>query len=106
MAARAARGRRGGRARPGRRVGVPTPRVEEVLDQLSRSLEQTDRMLADLGPRVAPLGDSLLAVLADTRQTLRQGNDPAGTADAMAGGNRASIRGTIQHLHNPAVLLG
>lgn len=88
-----------------RLVTATTPRVEEVLDQLSRSLEQTDRMLADLGPRVAPLGDSLLAVLADTRQTLRQVNDLAGTADAMAGENRASIRETIQHLHNSAILL-
>ncbi len=88
-----------------RLVTTTTPRVEEVLDQLSRSLDRTDRMLADLGPRVAPLGDSLLAVLADTRQTLRQVNDLAGTADAMAGENRAAIRETIQHLHNSAVLL-
>lgn len=88
-----------------RLVTATTPRVEEVLDQLSRSLEQTDRMLADLGPRVAPLGDSLMAVLADTRQTLKQVNDLAGTADAMAGENRVAIRETLQHLHNSAVLL-
>ncbi|MBI2404416.1 MAG: hypothetical protein HYV20_17085 [Gemmatimonadetes bacterium] len=88
-----------------RLVTTTTPRVEEVLDQLSRSLEQTDQMLADLGPRVVPLGDSLLAVLADTRQTLKQVNDLAGTADAMAGENRAAIRETIQHLHNSAILL-
>jgi ABC-type transporter Mla subunit MlaD len=88
-----------------RLVATTTPRVEEVLEQLSRSLERTDRMLADLGPRVVPLGDSLLAVLADTRQTLRRVNDLAETADAMAGENRASVRETIQHLHNSAVLL-
>lgn len=88
-----------------RLVKETTPRVEEVLDQLSRSLERTDRVLADLGPRVAPLGDSLMAVLADTRQALRRVNDLAGTADAMAAENRASIRETVQHLHNSAVLL-
>lgn len=88
-----------------RLMTTTTPRVEEVLNQLSRSLERADRMLADLGPRVAPLGDSLLAVLADTRQTLRQVNDLAGAADAMAGENRAAIRETVQHLHNSAVLL-
>lgn len=82
-----------------------TPRVEEALDQLSRSLERTDRMLADLGPRVAPLGDSLMAVLADTRRTLERVNELAGTADALAGENRAAIRETIQHLHNSSVLL-
>lgn len=88
-----------------RLVTASTPRVAGVLDQLSRSLERTDRMLADLGPRVAPLSDSLMAVLADTRQTLKQVNDLAGTADALAGENRAAIRETIQHLHNSAVLL-
>jgi hypothetical protein len=46
--------------------------VEEALDQLARRLERTDRMLADLGPRVAPLSDSLMAVLAGTRRTLTQ----------------------------------
>ncbi len=86
-------------------VSASTPRVEEALDQLSRSLERADRMLADLGPRVAPLGDSLTAVLADTRKTLQQMTTLAQTADSMAGENRVSIRETVQHLHNSAVLL-
>jgi ABC-type transporter Mla subunit MlaD len=88
-----------------RLVTASTPRVEEALDQLSRSLERTDRLLADLGPRVGPLSDSLMAVLADTRQTLKQVNGLAETADALAGENRAAIRETIQHLHNSSVLL-
>ncbi len=86
-------------------VSASTPRVEEVLSQLSTSLERTDRMLADLGPRVTPLTDSLTAVLADTRRALRQVTTLAQTADSMAGENRISIRETIQHLHNSAVLL-
>lgn len=88
-----------------RLVSASTPRVEEVLSQLSTSLERADRMLADLGPRVGPLADSLTAVLADTRRALRQVTALASTADSMAGENRVSIQETIQHLHNSAVLL-
>jgi ABC-type transporter Mla subunit MlaD len=86
-------------------VSASTPRVEEVLSQLTTSLERADRMLADLGPRVAPLTDSLSAVLADTRRTLRQVTAVAMTADSLAGENRVPIQETIQHLHNAAVLL-
>ncbi len=86
-------------------VSTSTPRVEDVLGQLSTSLERTDKMLADLSPRVGPLTDSLSAVLADTRETLRQVSSLAKTADAMAGENRVAIRETVQHLHNSAVLL-
>jgi ABC-type transporter Mla subunit MlaD len=88
-----------------RLVTVSAPRVEEVLSQLSTSLERADRMLADLGPRVAPLTDSLTAVLADTRRALRQMTTLAQTADSLAGENRAPIQETIQHLHHSAVLL-
>ena len=88
-----------------RLVTASTPRVEEALDQLAQSLERTDRMLADVGPRVAPLSDSPMAILADTRRTLRQVNDLAQTADALAGENRAAISETIQHLPNSSVLL-
>lgn len=86
-------------------LATAAPRVEDVLRQLSQSLERTDRMLADLGPRVAPLGDSLLAVLTDARQALRRVNHLAEAADGMVGENRVSLRETIQHLHNSAVLL-
>jgi hypothetical protein len=88
-----------------RLVTASTPRVEEALDQLAQSLERTDRMLADVGPRVAPLSDSPMAILADTRRTLRQVNDLAQTADALAGENPAAISETIQHRHNSSVLL-
>jgi ABC-type transporter Mla subunit MlaD len=86
-------------------VSASTPRVEEVLTQLTTSLERADRMLADLGPRVGPLTDSLTAILADTRRTLRQVTTLAQTADSLAGENRVPIQETIQHLHNSAVLL-
>lgn len=86
-------------------VSASAPRVEDALSRLSSSLERADRVLADLGPRVAPLADSLSAVLADTRQTLRRVTALAMTADSLAGENRAPIQETIQHLHNSAVLL-
>jgi ABC-type transporter Mla subunit MlaD len=86
-------------------VHASTPRVEEALGRLARSLEHADAILGDLAPRVGPLGDSLTAILADTRQTLRRVNQLAGTADSMMGDNRVAIRETIQHLHNSAVLL-
>lgn len=86
-------------------VSASTPRVEEVLNQLAASLERADHMLADLGPRVAPLTDSLTAVLADTRRALRQVTTLARTADSLTSENRVPIQETIQHLHNSAVLL-
>jgi ABC-type transporter Mla subunit MlaD len=88
-----------------RLVSRSGPQVDEVLGRLSASLERTDRLLADLGPRVGPLSDSLSAVLADTRTALRRVNSLAETADAMAGENRVALQETIQHLHNSAVLL-
>ncbi len=88
-----------------RLVSASTPRVEEVLGQLSTSLDRADRMLADLSPRVAPLADSLTAVLADTRRALRQVTTLAQSADSLASENRVPIQETIQHLHNSAVLL-
>jgi ABC-type transporter Mla subunit MlaD len=86
-------------------VSASTPRVEDALSQLSTSLERADSMLADLGPRVAPLTDSLTAVLADARRAVRQVTVLAQTADSLAGENRVPIQETIQHLHNSAVLL-
>jgi len=86
-------------------VSASTPKVEEALGQLSTSLERADSMLADLGPRVGPLADSLTAALADTRRALRQVTTLAQTADSLAGENRVPIQETIQHLHNSAVLL-
>ena len=86
-------------------VSTSTPKVEEALNQLSTSLERADRLLADVGPRVGPLADSLSAVLADTRRALRYVTTLAQTADSLTSENRVPIQETIQHLHNSAVLL-
>lgn len=86
-------------------VRASAPHVEEALERLTRSLERTETLLGDLGPRVVPLGDSLSAVLADTRQALQRVNQLAGMADSLMSDNRVAVRETIQHLHNSVLLL-
>lgn len=82
-----------------------TPRVSDVLERIAANLTRTEAMLADVGPRMGPLQDSLMAVLAETRQVLRRVDQLATSAHSVVGDNQTAIRETVQHLHNSAVLL-
>ncbi|HEX9580148.1 MAG TPA: hypothetical protein VF970_03505 [Gemmatimonadales bacterium] len=81
------------------------PLVQEALERLSATLNRTDRLIANIEPRLAPLQDSLLATLADARVVLRRLDRVATTAEAMTGENRTAVSEMIQHLHNSAAML-
>jgi ABC-type transporter Mla subunit MlaD len=82
-----------------------TPRVERALEQLSKSLDRADGVLADAGPRVGPVADSVVAVLAEARAALRRVSALADTAQTVVGESRAPMQQTLQHLQNAAIVL-
>ena len=81
------------------------PLVEDALRRVATSLDRADRLLADIEPRVAPLHDSLLAVLSDARAVLGRVYRVAANAQDMTDGRKAAIDELIQHLHNSASML-
>jgi ABC-type transporter Mla subunit MlaD len=88
-----------------RLLTTSAPVVKQALDRLTSSLDRAEHVLADIEPRVIPLHDSVLAILADTRQVLRRVDRVASTAESMTGENRTAISELIQHLHNSAAML-
>jgi ABC-type transporter Mla subunit MlaD len=92
-------------ARTTRLVDNATPRVQQALDQLSHSLDRADGVLAELGPRVGPTADSLVAVLSEAREAMHRVNALADTAQSIVSEDRVTLQETLQHLHNSAVVL-
>jgi hypothetical protein len=76
-----------------------------VLTRLSANLERSDRLLADLQPRVGPLNDSILATLGETRKTLPRADSVLRLAGEIAGENRAYARDIAERLLRTAVVL-
>jgi ABC-type transporter Mla subunit MlaD len=81
------------------------PLVSEVLARLADNLERSDRLLADLEPRVGPMNDSLLAVLGDTRRTLQTADSVLRLAGDIAVENRVYARQIAERLLRTAVVL-
>jgi ABC-type transporter Mla subunit MlaD len=81
------------------------PLVSDALTRLADNLERTDRLLADLEPRVGPMNDSVLATLGDTRQTLQTADSVLRLAGDIALENRAYARQIAERLLRTAVVL-
>jgi ABC-type transporter Mla subunit MlaD len=88
-----------------RLVDNATPRVQQALDQLSHSLDRADAVLAELGPRIGPTADSLVAVLSEARQAMHGVNALADTARSVVSEDRVMLQETLEHLHNSAMVL-
>lgn len=73
-------------------MAANAPLITRVLNQLSGNLERTDRVLAEIEPRVAPLQDSITATLSDTRLLLARMDTLVTTAHTMADENRDAIQ--------------
>ena len=82
-----------------------SPRVQDVLERLSATLDRTERLIAMVEPRLTPIQDSLLATLGDAREVLRRMDRVATTAESVTSENRTAVNEMIQHLHNTTAML-
>ncbi len=104
--ARAALVRTAGATREAERLlALATPRLLEALDQVTGNLERTDAILAEVGPRIGPIQDSLVSVLSETRQVLGTVEQLAADANTLVAQSDVTIRDTLKRLHRTAVLL-
>jgi ABC-type transporter Mla subunit MlaD len=81
------------------------PLVTEVLTRLADNLERSDRLLAEVEPRVGPMNDSVLATLGDTRRTLQSADSVLRLAGDIAQENRAYAKQIAERLLRTAVVL-
>jgi ABC-type transporter Mla subunit MlaD len=81
------------------------PQVSEVLDLLAQNLSRANQLLTTLEPRVGAVGDTLIATLTATRRVLQHLDTLVVTAQGMADENRATITETIMRLQRTAVIL-
>lgn len=81
------------------------PLVQDVLHRLSANLERSDRLLADVGPRIGPMNDSLLATLGDARQTLAGADSVLRLVGSIAAENRTYAHEIAERLLRTAVVL-
>jgi ABC-type transporter Mla subunit MlaD len=81
------------------------PLVTEVLARLADNLERSDRLLADVEPRVGPMTDSVLATLGDTRRALQSADSVLRLAGDIAQENRAYAKQIAERLLRTAVVL-
>ena len=81
------------------------PLVTDVLTRLSANLERSDRLLADVQPRVGPLNDSIVATLGETRKALQRADSVLRLAADIAIENRAYAKEIAERLLRTAVVL-
>ncbi len=81
------------------------PLVQQALTRLNSNLERTDALIADIGPRVGPLQDSIAATLADTRRLLSKMDTLVTTAHSIASTNEDVIRETADLLLRAARIM-
>lgn len=74
------------------------PTLHATLERLSQTLDQTQALLAQVEPHVAPLEDSLTTTLADTRRLVQHMDSLVTTASAITAENRDVIRETADRL--------
>lgn len=86
-------------------IAANDPLLRTVLEQVTANLERTDRLLAEVEPRVGPLQDSLAVTLSDTRRLIQRMDSLVYTADAMARENREVVRETAENLRNSSIVL-
>ena len=82
-----------------------TPKIDEALELLAASLERTDRILSEVGPRIAPLQDSLALTLTQARQLIGTLDTLATDATVMLGENRSAVREALERLTNTTRVL-
>jgi ABC-type transporter Mla subunit MlaD len=81
------------------------PQLLEMLGRLDTTLARTDQVIADVGPRVGPTADTLMATLVTAHATLTELDSLAIVARDMTVENRDEITLTIQRLSRAAVVL-
>ena len=86
-------------------LATTTPKIDEALDLLAASLARTDSILADLGPRIGPLQDSLLATLGQARLLMGTLDTLATDASIMLEENRSLVSEALLNLMNTTRVL-
>jgi ABC-type transporter Mla subunit MlaD len=81
------------------------PLVTRVLTNLSSNLERSDRLLAEVQPRIGPLHDSILGTLGETRHTLQRADSVLRLAGEIAAENRTYVKEIAERLLRTAVVL-
>lgn len=81
------------------------PLVEQVLRQLGETLTRTQGVLADVGPRIGPLYDSLTAAITDTRTVLAKLDTIATAAQDLTVENRDVVRQIAESLRRSTAVL-
>jgi ABC-type transporter Mla subunit MlaD len=81
------------------------PVVHEVLQRLSANLARSDQLLADVGPRIGPLNDSLVGTLSDARRTLAGADSMLRLVGSIAAENRTYAHDIAERLLRTAVVL-
>ena len=81
------------------------PLVTDVLTRLAANLERSDRLMADVQPRIGPLNDSVIVTLAETRRTLRRADSVLQVAGEIAIENRAYAKEIAERLLRTAIVL-
>jgi len=86
-------------------LATTRPLATDALERLSRSLEQTEQIMAMEQTKLGPLQDTLGLLLSETRVVLSRYDTLASTAIAIGSENREALRVTIQELARSAVIL-
>lgn len=81
------------------------PLVTDVLTRLAANLERSDRLMADVQPRIGPLNDSVIVTLAETRRTLQRANSVLQLAGEIAIENRTYAKEIAERLLRTAIVL-
>lgn len=81
------------------------PLVTDVLVRLAANLERSDRLMAEVQPRIGPLSDSVVATLAETRRTLQRADSVLQLAGDIAIENRAYAKDIAERLLRTAIVL-
>ena len=76
-----------------------------MLGRLNGSLTRTDRILAQVEPRVGPAADTIMATLVHTREVLAGLDSLTSTAHDVALDSREVIAGTLDNLARSAEIL-
>ncbi|MCZ6918846.1 MAG: hypothetical protein O7I93_18875 [Gemmatimonadetes bacterium] len=79
-------------------VGRTSPQVDSALQLLVTTLKRTDTILSEVSPRIGPLQDSLMLMLAEARSILRNFDTLAVSTQVFLEENRETVRLALEQL--------
>ncbi len=86
-------------------IDQTTPELLTVVERLVDNLDRTEHILAELGPRVGPLTDSITVAVGSTRALVVEVQDLVSTTGAITNENRHAIASIVESFERTAQIL-